>query len=95
MKLARTLIIAAAMALAVPAAPAFADANTQAPNPSARFGQAGSAVDKLEQMNSFFGSDYDKVGHFMSDHVHSYSDVGPGRSAFAPNSENANDNADG
>ena len=85
-------IIAAAAVVAITASPALADPNTKTPNPSAHFGQAGSAEDKLDMVNGHFGTDYDKIGSFMSDHVRddAYSGVGPGRSGLAPNSDNAN-----
>jgi hypothetical protein len=82
-----------ATVLAAPAAPALADSNTTTPNPSAHFGQAGSADEKLELVNGHFGTEYEQVGDFMSEHVHSYPVDGPGRSGLAPNSGNANSNA--
>jgi hypothetical protein len=91
MKLARaTVVVAAVTAFAIPATPAFADSNTQTPNPSAHFGQSGSAEQKLDLVNDHFGTDYDQVGEFMSEHVRSdvYAEF-PGRSGLAPNSDNA------
>ena len=88
-------VIASAAVVALSAASASADPNTQEPNPSAQFGHAGSADDKLDAVNDRFGTDYDQVGSFMSEHVGSYGSVGPGRSGLSPNSENANSNAGG
>ena len=84
----KLLISAAALALATTVA--FADNNTKVPNLSADLGQTGTAEDKLDRMNSAFGTDYDTLGGMMSDHVKSYEDVGPGRSGLTPQSENAN-----
>jgi hypothetical protein len=93
-----TVVVAAAAALAIPAAPASAqpdDLVGQGPNPSADFGLAGSAQKKLAAVNGFFGTNYINVGKFVSGHVRDeiYSGAGPGRSGLAPNSSKANSHA--
>ncbi|MDU8946637.1 hypothetical protein [Ovoidimarina sediminis] len=86
--------ILAAAILALGATAAGAGDDPAAPNLSADFGQTGSAEEKLDRMNSAFGTHYETVGGMMSDHVKSYEDVGPGRSGLAPLSDKANSQAE-